>query len=494
MERETARPHPRRWTARPFLSAGLRVFIFLAPSAASLTTAILLARLLGPPLGGLSSVWWWVGILAASFVVLFVGQQLVRRLTPLAVLLKLTLTFPDRAPSRYRVARRSGNVAELQAQLSSEREGDLGRAAETILALVTALSRHDNHTRGHSERVRVFTDMLAEELGMSADDRDRLRWAALLHDVGKLKVPTKILNKIDPLDENEWKVIREHPAMGVWLMGPLAEWLAQHVRAIEQHHERFDGEGYPNRLSGEEISIGGRIVAVADAYETMTAARPYKKPMAAAAAREELSRHAGKQFDPAVVRAMMGISLGRLWWRVGVLSWLAQVPLFGAAARFLGRAGQSVPSTAGTAAAAAAVVLAGIAVPIASQSPLTDVDTRYRSAAPEQASDLPPVEVPNGSRREPEKRALGPTVESPAVAAPLTNATSGEGEVSHSAGNSEETVQADDEPVTPNEGAEGQEPAEDGDQEEPPEEDPSLIRYIVETVEQTVDELPVSAP
>lgn len=489
MHPETSPAHDRnRWTARPFLSALLRVFIFLAPSVASLATALLLARLLGPPRGGTSSLWWWVGILAASFVVLYGVQRLVRRLAPLAVLLGLTLAFPDRAPSRYRVARTSGNVAELRARLADARDGDLNEAATTILSLVAALSSHDRHTRGHSERVRVFADMLAEELGLPPEERDLLRWAALLHDVGKLEVPPQILNKEGPLDEEEWKVIRQHPVMGVWLMGPLAAWLGEHVRAIEQHHERYDGNGYPNRLSGEHISIGGRIVAVADAYETMTAARSYKKPLSAAIARQELSRHAGKQFDPAVVRAMLSISLGRLWWRVGLVSWLAQLPLFGAAARALGRAGQRVPSTAGTAMAAAAVVTAGIAVPMASTSPTTDAEPGYQTAAPSETADLPTVIVPVGAPPAPERRALGPDL-TPAETPTSPGEALSEGQVSHIVGGFEEAEEADDEPVAQGDASE-EEGSADGQGGEEPEEDPSLIRYIVETVEETVEDLP----
>lgn len=222
-------------------------------------------------------------------------DRALRRLLPLAVLLKLTLVFPDRAPSRFRVARRSENIHELRERLDAARgrgkEG-LAEVAESILSLATALSSHDRLTRGHSERVRVFTDLLADEMKLPPGGRDRLRWAALLHDIGKLTVPAQILNKEGPLDEREWDVIHDHPRAGMRFIGPLAGWLGEWAATVEQHHERYDGTGYPGGLAGEQISVGARVVSVADAFDTMTAWRPYRKPLRAAAA---VKRSSGTQ-------------------------------------------------------------------------------------------------------------------------------------------------------------------------------------------------------
>ncbi len=199
--------------------------------------------------------------------------------------------------------------------------------ATDILALASALNGHDRRTRGHAERVRAYTDMVAEELRLPPADRDRLRWSALLHDIGKLTVHADILNKPGAPTEQEWEELRRHPLEGARLIRPLADWLGEWSLTVEQHHERFDGLGYPYGLAADQISLGGRIVAVADAFDVMTSARSYKNPLSAAVARVELTKGAGTQFDPAIVRAFLNISIGRLRWAMGPLSWLAEVPL-----------------------------------------------------------------------------------------------------------------------------------------------------------------------
>ena len=256
-----------------------------------------------------------------------------RRLLPLAALLNLSLLFPDRAPKRFAVARRVGKPRDLQRQLQEARDrgvtgGEVAHMQE-VLELVAALSVHDRQTRGHSERVRVFTDLIAEEMKLAPGDRARLRWASLLHDIGKLVVPAEILSKPSKLSEAEMDNVRRHPDEGARLIGPLNAWLGEWAGAVPDHHERFDGRGYPRGLAGEQISLAGRIVAVADSYEVMTAMRPYRKPIGVSAARQELVRCSGAQFDPMVVRAFLNISMGRLWRVVGLGSWIAQLPLIG---------------------------------------------------------------------------------------------------------------------------------------------------------------------
>ena len=307
----------------------LRAFIVLVPIAAAVAATILLRSVIPRPSGLGESVAWWVGLVVVSGGVAFGVDHLSRRLTPLVTLLKLSMLFPDRAPSRFAVARQVGSVKRLSDRLA-QLEADPTAAEEaesaSTIALATALQSHDRRTRGHAERVRVFTDLLAQELKLSKEDRYKLRWAALLHDIGKLKVSPDILNKPGKLDDREWEAIKRHPADGARIASPLVQWLGPWARAITDHHERYDGRGYPNGLAGGSISLGGRIVSVADAYDTMTAARSYKRSMSVRAAREELAKCAGQQFDPAVVRAFFAISLPRLVWRTGPLSYLAQSP------------------------------------------------------------------------------------------------------------------------------------------------------------------------
>jgi HD-GYP domain-containing protein (c-di-GMP phosphodiesterase class II) len=355
------------------LAFALRFASVLVPAAAGVASAFGYARALPPP-DGLARIPWLVGLLACSTIVVAIAERLAMRFLPLAMLFRLSLVFPDRAPSRFAMARGAGNVRVLERRIRDAREEGVdpapARAAEQILGLVAALSAHDRKTRGHSERVRAFTDLVSTELRLPEDDRDRLRWAALLHDIGKLRVPPRILNKPGKPDPREWQVLEEHPLAGARIAGPLLAWLGPWGDAIAQHHERFDGDGYPNRLAGSEISVAARIVSVTDSFEVMTAARSYKKPMSVPAARRELAACAGGQFDPAIVRAFLRISLGRLWWTVGPTSWAAVLPLVGEAQRAAGQVAGAARRAAAAALVGAAGVLPGLAgIPAASAAP-----------------------------------------------------------------------------------------------------------------------------
>ncbi|MGH2556733.1 MAG: HD-GYP domain-containing protein [Actinomycetota bacterium] len=381
-----------KWRARPVLAAILRVVIFLVPIAVALGVSALIRPHLPPSRSWPQRIWWWGLLLVVSMGAAIVVERLGRRFIPLIMLLKLSMLFPNQAPSRFAVARQAGSVRRLRARLDAlERdptEGEESLSAATILALSTALQAHDRQTRGHAERVRVFTDLLGEELKLGKEDRFRLRWAALLHDIGKLTVAPEILNKPGKLNDHEWDVIRSHPLEGARIAAPLIEWLGPWAGAIAEHHERFDGKGYPSELAGSDISLAGRIVAVADAYDTMTAARSYKKPMAVRAARQELVRCAGGQFDPTVVRGFLAISVPLLLWKTGPLSFLVQLP-------FLARLQEIGQHSIATAAqgVTAATVVAGVTAATLAGSP---------SASP------PPLA---GHR-------LGPSIERPAYPSP----------------------------------------------------------------------------
>ncbi len=337
------------WQAHPVLGALVRVGVLLVPGALAVGTAVLLARTLPAADGAVGRVLWWGAVLVGSTAVLAVTDRAARRLLPLAVLLELSLVFPDRAPSRLRAAR-TPSVRELEdrlAKLHGSGAGDeASHAAETLVTLVGILGLHDKRTRGHSERVRAFTDLLTEELGLPEEERQRARWAALVHDIGKLDVPGAVLNGTTALDDEAWALIRRHPEEGVRLAAGLLPWLGDWGRCVVEHHERFDGGGYPHGLAGEQISRAARIVSVCDSFEVMTSARSYNTVRTASGARRELIRCAGTQFDPEVVRVFVGISLGRLLWVLGPLTWLAQVPFVAAG----DRAGQLVKAGALTAA------------------------------------------------------------------------------------------------------------------------------------------------
>ena len=351
-----------RWKARPVLAFALSALAVAVPVFLSFLVTLALANTVA-----WMSVWARVVVLGAvAIVVGLAAERVLRRVLPLAALLRMTMLFPDRAPSRFAVARAAGSTRQLVERARSRADESTGDAATRILGLVAALSSHDRRTRGHSERVRVFTDVIATELHLPTESRDRLRWAALLHDLGKLDVPTKILNKPAGLDSDEWSVVRRHPARGAELAGPLLEWLGPWGAAIAEHHERFDGQGYPRGLAGHDIALAGRVVAVADVFEVMTAARSYKRPMSVRAARRELASVAGSQLDPQCVRALLGASLPRVLWVVGPLSLLVNLPFLRGVAevgRAVEQAGVTAASQATTAAVAATAAVAVVAAP-----------------------------------------------------------------------------------------------------------------------------------
>ncbi|MEM7273382.1 MAG: HD domain-containing phosphohydrolase [Actinomycetota bacterium] len=318
-----------RWERSPIAAAAIRVLVVVIPFVVAWVGVSLLSAVFLRADGPLGIVLWLLQAVVVGAAIATVVERVTRKALPMATLLNLTLVFPDQAPSRFSLALRTGTVRRLQERLDEVKADGLGRADGEAPAraaeLIALLSSHDRLTRGHTERVRAYADLIAEEMGLSDQDRDRLAWGALLHDVGKLFVDPDILNKDGRPDEDEWAVLRRHPATGEALLEPLAEWLGPWTLAASQHHERWDGNGYPAGLAGRDISLAGRIVAVADAYDVITSRRSYKKPMSAAAAREELARCAGSQFDPEVVRAFLNVSLGRRW-SAGPLAPILELP------------------------------------------------------------------------------------------------------------------------------------------------------------------------
>lgn len=359
------------WRPRPALARTLRVALAALPVAVAVVAGLLAVHLVPPERVGLDP-WLWLAVeVTACAVLLLVVGRVTRRLLPLATLLRLTLVLPDRVPNRAAAVRRAYSPEGLRTRLEQASGDGPEPDATLLLELVTALGRHDRATFRHSERVQGYSALIARELGLSTDDVARLGWAALLHDVGKLTVPVDVLNKPARPDPAEWAQISGHAAAGGELAAPLARWLGPWAAAIDEHHERWDGAGYPRGLAGEQISLGARIVSVADAYDVITSARAYKSALPADAARAELARCAGEQFDPAVVRAFLAVGLGELRRVAGPLALVGVLPvvplLQQGAARALGRASGTVSGTTATAAvapgvAAAVVVGAGLAI------------------------------------------------------------------------------------------------------------------------------------
>jgi putative nucleotidyltransferase with HDIG domain len=178
------------------------------------------------------------------------------------------------------------------------------------LSLVRALDARDAHTAGHSAAVAVYARDIATAKALPASEIAKIQLAALLHDIGKIGVPTEVLLKEGALDDDEWEAIRQHPQIGADIAGE-APVFAEIARFIRHHHERPDGRGYPDGLTGDRIPLASAIIGVADAYNAMTSCRPYRKAMAPQAAIEQLHRGAGTQFDPHLVDVFVAVLMQR---------------------------------------------------------------------------------------------------------------------------------------------------------------------------------------
>ena len=169
-----------------------------------------------------------------------------------------------------------------------------------LLAYDSALSLKDKYTGGHGRRVAYYATMIAEALGVPPGEVESIRQAALLHDIGKIGIPDKILTKRGKLSTEEISVIQAHPNLGADIVERISG-LKEVAPIIRYHHERFDGKGYPARLKGADIPFSARITAVADALDTLTSDRPYRKSLPLAKTLDEIRRCSGTHFDPAIV-------------------------------------------------------------------------------------------------------------------------------------------------------------------------------------------------
>jgi putative nucleotidyltransferase with HDIG domain len=175
---------------------------------------------------------------------------------------------------------------------------------DTVTSLAIAVDAKNQYTQGHSQKVSAYAVLAAQAAGFSASEVEEIRLAGLLHDVGKVGIPEAILNKAGPLDAAEWETMKTHASLGAKILEPLQS-LTRIQEMVKHHHEFFDGSGYPDRLEEAQISLGARLIAIADAYDTITSDRSYKKARSAEDAFAELERCASNQFDPDLVRVFI---------------------------------------------------------------------------------------------------------------------------------------------------------------------------------------------
>jgi len=194
----------------------------------------------------------------------------------------------------------------------------------TVHALVAAVEAKDPYTRWHSTNVAKYAVAIARELGLSPSQLEDIHIAAILHDVGKIGISERIIDKPEGLSDEEYAIMKDHPAHGMRILEPIG-FTPAIVDGIFQHHERYDGTGYPRGLSGERISLTARILNVADTIDAMISARPYHEGISEEMVLRELEQESGRQFDPEIARTAQGlIAKGLL--KLGVQVYAQQGP------------------------------------------------------------------------------------------------------------------------------------------------------------------------
>lgn len=190
------------------------------------------------------------------------------------------------------------SVAINNAQLYEEQQKTY---LNTVHALVSAIEASDTYTRGHSERVTRYSLAMARQMGLDSEALARLEQAAILHDIGKIGIDVYLLHKVETLDDADLKKLQQHPEIGDRILEPIS-FLKDIRNIILQHHERYDGKGYPKGLQKDEISLEARILSIADTYDAMTSNRPYRDALSHETTIQEIKDHSGTQFDPVIAK------------------------------------------------------------------------------------------------------------------------------------------------------------------------------------------------
>ncbi len=261
---------------------------------------------MGPREGALDHLVWFVIAVVVSWVTSIFLADSLRSWVSTTAIYRRANNFHSEVEELFGSALRDGNTKAVKK--AALQRGHNANFIDEVLDLLEQLGRHERLTRGHSERVRAYASLIGTEIGLSDSEHELLNWTALLHDIGKLDVPSWLLTTQEPPTPGEWEVIKRHPEAAKARLRRLEPALGQSIyHGALYHHERWDGTGYPHQLSADEVPLFGRITAIADAFDVMTHARSYKPPLPISFAREELIAGAGSHFDPKLIAAFTRI-------------------------------------------------------------------------------------------------------------------------------------------------------------------------------------------
>lgn len=304
--RETRPDAPKEGDGSRSAALTLRIAVFVIPAVIGFAIAYSILTLMGPYQGTIEHLGWFsIAVIVSWVTSIFLADSL-RAVVSKTSMYRRANNFHTEVEELFGSSMREGNTKAVKK--AAIQRGHDAEFIDQVLQLLDQLGRHERLTRGHSERVRAYASLIGKEIGLSDSELEALNWTALLHDIGKLNVPSWLLTTHEPPTPDEWEVLKRHPEAAKARLRRLEPTLGDSIYdGALYHHERWDGSGYPYRLSAGEIPLYGRITAIADAFDVMTHARSYKPPLPIAYAREELMSGAGTHFDPELVAAFVRI-------------------------------------------------------------------------------------------------------------------------------------------------------------------------------------------
>lgn len=224
--------------------------------------------------------------------------DVIQSLAVISLIFGIIIRYQGRA---YEKKKQELDEANYYLEMANERI-----TLQSMYTLAKTIDAKDKYTNGHSMRVAKYSKMIAERMGLPCEENDEIMNMAMLHDIGKIGVPDAIINKNSSLTEDEYYIIKRHPAIGYDILSEMPE-MKEVGAGARWHHERYDGKGYPDGLKGEQIPLSARIICVADAYDAMTSNRSYRKYMNQDIVKQELRKGRGTQFDPQIADIMLEI-------------------------------------------------------------------------------------------------------------------------------------------------------------------------------------------